>query len=345
MWPARQLALPCCGLRGTQPSTLAYPASMHCLSVMRLPGPADVPSPATKFGAPPARTHHARDGAVRAFHALGGSPFGPADLRARPLQKDGGPSTHGRQADGVLLTALVASPNPFQDPPAGALARARRPAQPAPPLVPARRISRRPRPRAVHSAPAAGAPHACPSAVREPSSGGCQPVLHPHGGCGRGRRTADDECGPAQRAKEARDRRPRPSCRAGQKGPYVTRRRCPARHSVRGTAGLYVGRPATCRYQCCPADGDVVAVRVASAFVAVETATAATRWPCTAFSPLARTAIGRTEYGAGRPHGAPVGDTASGSGRSRRGGPRPPPWPADRPAREAGTVGSGMIGG
>lgn len=41
-------------------------------------------------------------------------------------------TTDGQTA-GVLLTALVASPNPFQDSPAGALARARRPAQPAPP--------------------------------------------------------------------------------------------------------------------------------------------------------------------------------------------------------------------
>ncbi len=65
-------------------------------------------------------------------------------------------------------------------------------------------------------------------------------------GCAPG---ADDECGPAQRAKEARDRRPRPSCRAGQRGPYVTRRRYPARHSAPGTAGLYVARFAACRYQ------------------------------------------------------------------------------------------------
>lgn len=232
--PARQLALPCSGLRGTQPSSSRTPpprpdAPFICYAASWprrcSPSRHEIRRPA---GPCPPRWRRRHPRAQRP----GRLTICSSRLAAQaPSERRWSQHTTDGQAAGVLLTALVASPNPFQDSSAGALARARRPAQPAPPPVPARRISRRPA-LEPYTVPRRRLAARRPSAVRGPGGRGSPPAPHPHGGCGRGRRAADDECGPAQRAKEARDRRPRPSCRAGQRGPYVTRCRYPARRSA-----------------------------------------------------------------------------------------------------------------
>jgi hypothetical protein len=104
-------------------------APMPCMSAMQLPGPADVPRPATRSGTPSARAHHHGDVVNRVSCTHGGSPFVPADLRPGPHQKDGGPSTTPTASRRCTPDGPGRKPEPVS----GTLRQARWPAPAGPP--------------------------------------------------------------------------------------------------------------------------------------------------------------------------------------------------------------------
>lgn len=252
------------------------------------------PVPTTLATAPSARS------ASWAAHDLFQPTCGPG-----PFRKTVVPAQHRRSSRRYSPDGPGRKPNPFQDSPAGALARARRPAQPAPPPVPARRITRRPRPRAVHSAP--------PSARRTPPVGG--PWTRRRGmPSSRRILTAAADVGAEQRTMSAVPRNVRRKRGTAGRGrpvePGKRDRTSPAGGAPRGTPGgappdcMSAGPPRAATSAVPPTTplpvacraASIVACRVASAvaraLVAVEAATAATRRSCTAFSSLARPAAG-----------------------------------------------------